>query len=128
MKKHSRGFTLIELLVVIAIIGMLAAVVLASLNSARDKGANAAKKSSVNNIRAQAEIVYDNAGDYAAVCADATVTNAFTAAAGDCADDAAGWGVETLLSTGEYYCVDSTGGSGEYAAATIAEGSDYTCN
>ena len=57
--KKNKGFTLIELLVVIAIIGILASVVLASLNSARAKGANAAVKSNLANMRAQAEIVYD---------------------------------------------------------------------
>ncbi|MFT5037268.1 MAG: prepilin-type N-terminal cleavage/methylation domain-containing protein, partial [Candidatus Azotimanducaceae bacterium] len=59
-----RGFTLIELLVVIAIIGILASVVLASLNTARDKGADAAIKSNLANTRAQAEIVYDSLNCY----------------------------------------------------------------
>jgi prepilin-type N-terminal cleavage/methylation domain-containing protein len=61
-KTLNRGFTLIELLVVIAIIGILASVVLASLNSARAKGSDAAIKSSLNNMRAQAELYYDNTG------------------------------------------------------------------
>lgn len=55
-----RGFTLIELLVVIAIIGILSAVVLASLNTARNKGADAAVKSNIETIRTQAELFYDN--------------------------------------------------------------------
>lgn len=54
-----KGFTLIELLVVVAIIGILASVVLASLNTARSKGSDAAIKANLDNMRAQAAIYYD---------------------------------------------------------------------
>lgn len=71
MKNFKAGFTLIELLVVVAIIGILASVVLASLNTARGKGADAAVKANLANIRAQAELLYDTWGNYAV---DATPT------------------------------------------------------
>lgn len=58
-----QGFTLIELLVVIAIIGILSSVVLASLNDARNKGANAAIKSNLSGIRTAAEMYYDGDSD-----------------------------------------------------------------
>jgi len=64
VKKYNRGFTLIELLVVIAIIGILASVVLASLNSARDKANVAKVKSELNQFRLAIEFLYDDTGQY----------------------------------------------------------------
>lgn len=123
---HMRGFTLIELLVVIAIIGILASVVLASLNSARDKGEDAATKSNLNNIRAQAELYYDDQGrSYDAVCtADVNVARALSETAGTCAADDDGWTATALMNTGEYYCVDSTGNSATTSAG-IANGTAW---
>ena len=62
--KQSHGFTLIELLVVIAIIGILASVVLASLNSARNKSKDASIKSQMAEMRKQAGLFYATNGSY----------------------------------------------------------------
>jgi prepilin-type N-terminal cleavage/methylation domain-containing protein len=64
MHISKRAFTLIELLVVIAIIGVLSAVVLASLNTARSKGNDASVKSNLDNVRTQSEIYYDLNNSY----------------------------------------------------------------
>jgi prepilin-type N-terminal cleavage/methylation domain-containing protein len=60
----NRGFTLIELLVVIAIIGILSSVVLASLNSARQKGRDARRISDLKQLQLALELNYDAAQTY----------------------------------------------------------------
>jgi prepilin-type N-terminal cleavage/methylation domain-containing protein len=74
MKK--KAFTLIELLVVIAIVGVLSAVVIASVSSARDRANVAAIYTQLNNIATQAEIVYNTDGTYNNLCEDEQVTDA----------------------------------------------------
>jgi prepilin-type N-terminal cleavage/methylation domain-containing protein len=59
-----RGFTLIELLVVIAIIGILAAMLLASLGGARSKARDATRKNDLTQVRTALEAYNSDLGSY----------------------------------------------------------------
>ena len=64
----NKGFTLIELLVVIAIIGLLATIVLVSVNSARKKARITAAQAELTQISLAMEFLYDDTGEYPAHC------------------------------------------------------------
>lgn len=62
--RKNKGFTLIELLVVIAIIGILSSVVLASLNTAREKARDVRRIVDVKQIQIALELYFDDNGNY----------------------------------------------------------------
>lgn len=102
----------------IAFVGILASVVLASLNSARDKGQDASTKSALTTARAQAELFYDsNFNSYEGVCNDLKVKTALSNAqnsqsvAPKCNDSSVYYAISAPLSSGNHFCVDSYGNS-----------------
>jgi len=139
--KEQKGFTLIELLVVIAIIGILASIVLASLNTARDRARDTSIRASMSQMRAQAEIFYDqqNPPTYSGgggMCADPEIVRLQAGATGNggtvpnCDATAQAWAFEILLNAGagSYYCVDSTGFSGNKVASKDVVGTIFNCD
>jgi prepilin-type N-terminal cleavage/methylation domain-containing protein len=154
MKSNSsKGFTLIELLVVIAIIGILSAVVLASLNSARSKGNDAGIKANLNTVGTQAALYVSDTNSYGtfekAACPtdvgttvfhDPTIQKAIAAALVDsgggealCVSTGSAYAIavsrpaEVASTTSEYWCVDSSSERCGIDEAVLTGGVCDTC-
>ncbi len=114
---YKKGFTLIELLVVIAIIGILSGIVLTSLNTARTKAKDARIQATMSQIRVLAETTYDGSNYNITGNNYNALANDISTQGGTNLDLDGGTGsayaVEVKLNTGKYFCVDSTGNSGE---------------
>ncbi len=139
---QKRGFALIELMVGLALVGILAAIVIAALNTSRAKGADAAAKQALSNTRQQAELLFSVSGTYEQVCTSGYSVNnvrsiylqVFSAARAQgystvnttlatpgttntvtCHASTNSWAAEVPLKAGGMFCVDSRGASAETA-------------
>jgi len=149
--KSKKGFTLIELLVVIAIIGILAAIVLVSLRGAPGRAKDARIKAAMNQVRAQAELIWteENSSSYVEVCGSDTTLGAKTelqtiqidiasqqgTQALSCFSDDSDYCVSAKLTTkdtsvtpavDQYFCVDS-GGRAVIESGTDPCSADFDC-
>jgi len=103
VKSFKSGFTLIELLVVIAIIGVLASVVMVSLNAAREKARDMRRIADLKQIETALELNYDKYGAYTipeSVCTDTSYGGTGCGAAGGTGDWDANSDLRDLVTDG----------------------------
>lgn len=120
LKANSKGFTLIELLVVIAIIGILSSVVLASLNSARQKSRDAKRISDVKQIQLALELYADSNGSEYADTVAAVVAAGFMPSEPKDPSTAASYAYDNVTSAGAA-CAVLTGVCNFYHLGTDLE-------
>lgn len=149
--KGNKGFTLIELLVVIGIIGILAGIVLVSLRGTQDKARDARIISDMGQVRSEASIIYSDNGNYASTCgSDAkslgtdpaelqTIQKDIKSQQGGTLDMVCHAGKDTngdyqycaaaKLKTAKngWYCVDSSGVSGDKYTSSSCDSTNFTC-
>ena len=119
-----RGFTIVELLVVIAIIGLISAIILSSLNDARNQGESTKIIAEMDSLAKRAGIEYSTALTYDPVCGSngfststvvlniiASINNVASSTV-TCNSETESFAASVALNTA-YWCVDSEGAKRE---------------
>jgi type II secretion system protein G len=121
---RQKGFTLIELLVVIAIIGILSSVVLASLNSAREKSRDAKRVSDIKQLQLALELYFDTEGNYPDLAAGEDLSDSTLASDGYIAVIP----VDPVGSPGDPYSYSTPGGGSptDYHLGATLEDTGHT--
>lgn len=110
---HQKGFTFFEFLILVTVIGILSAVVLASLNAARNQSFDSSIKSNLATIKIQSTMVYDLGGaSYAQVCSHASIAPLLKEVGATCTGAVSSWAVSAPrppMAVSPFWCADSTG-------------------
>lgn len=135
--QHDRGFTIVELLIVIAILGIVASIILSSLNDARDQGLEAKIIAELEGIQTRAAIEESTTLNYHHVCGtggnpQSVMIAELLASIGTiasstpvCNGAADEYAVSAPVAGTDHWCVDSRGSSGVIAAPLAS--STYQC-
>lgn len=111
------GIIIATLLPVIAIVGIFSSVVLASLNSARIKGADATVRGEMAILRTQSFLYEDAKGSFKGFCAEPntvdklkkiSIAGALNEYSYVCNDTEKEWAISSPLKSKGYWCVDSS--------------------
>ena len=149
-ESNRKGFTLIELLVVISIIGVLVRVVIAELNSAREKANDTKVQEQLDSVRKNAALYYSVNGNYGIASnfcvllstdpnapffqdipsGMSAVTNQAIYPSGttlECRTNGQDYVMVATMSNGKSWCIDSTGASKEITDTQLDTGSKFSC-
>ncbi|MFM2330835.1 MAG: hypothetical protein RLZZ26_342 [Candidatus Parcubacteria bacterium] len=133
------GITVAAMLPAIAIIGIISGITLASLNTARTIGSDAAVRSDLAAITTQAEIYFgEHANSYQGYCTSQEALSTLAAASrigsndGSsifyiCNDSPSAYAASVPLKTGGYACVDSVGTSEKQMFANLLASGVTSC-